>query len=113
MALGHLVVGILHHGGTVHIGGHFPAKGLIEQIILGSRGQILAAPDHMGDAHQVVVDDIGEVIGGQAVPLDEHLVVQVSFSTVMSPKMASWKVVVPPLGIFWRMTYGSPASTRA
>ena len=30
----------------------------------------------MGDAHEVVVDDVGEVIGGQAVPLEEDLVVQ-------------------------------------
>ena len=31
----------------------------------------------MGDAHQVVVDDVGEVVGGQSVGLDEDLVVQV------------------------------------
>ena len=30
----------------------------------------------MGDAHEVVVDDVGKVIGGQAVGLDEHVVVQ-------------------------------------
>ena len=30
----------------------------------------------MGDAHQVVVHHVCEVIGGQAVPLDQHLVVQ-------------------------------------
>ncbi len=30
----------------------------------------------MGDAHGVVVDDVGKVIGGQAVGLDEHVVVQ-------------------------------------
>ena len=30
----------------------------------------------MGDAHEVVVNDVGEVVGGQAVALDEHLVVQ-------------------------------------
>ena len=34
------------------------------------------------------------------------------FSTVISPKEASWKVVVPSCGMRWRMTKGSPASTR-
>ena len=58
------------------IGGDLPAEGLIEQIVLGGGGEILRAPDHMGDAHQVVVDDVGEVIGGQSVGLDEHLIVQ-------------------------------------
>ena len=76
MALGHLVLGVPHDGRAVHIGGDVPAKALIEQVILGGRGQILAAADHVGNAHQVVVDDVGEVIGGQAVTLDKHLVVQ-------------------------------------
>jgi len=30
----------------------------------------------MGNAHQVVVDDVGKVIGGQTVPLQQHLIVQ-------------------------------------
>ena len=76
MALGHLVVGVPHDGGAVDVGGHLPAEGLVEQVVLGGGGQVLAAPDHVGNAHQVVVHHVGEVIGGQAVPLDEHLVVQ-------------------------------------
>ena len=76
VALGHLVLGVPHHRGAVHIGGHLPAEGVIQQVILRGGGQILAAPDHMGDAHQVVVDDVGEVIGRQTVPLHQHLVVQ-------------------------------------
>ena len=30
----------------------------------------------MGDAHQVIVKDVGKVVGGQAVPLQQHLIVQ-------------------------------------
>ena len=30
----------------------------------------------MGDAHEVVVDNVGKIVGGQTVPLEEHLVVQ-------------------------------------
>ena len=69
MALGHLVVLIPHDGGAVDIGGDVPAEGLIQEVILGGGGEVFAAPDHMGDAHEVVVHHIGEVIGGQAVPL--------------------------------------------
>ena len=76
LALGHLVVLIPHDGGAVDIGGHLPAEGLIEQVVLGGGGQVLAAPHHVGDAHQVVVHHVGEVVGGQAVGLQQHLVVQ-------------------------------------
>ena len=76
MALGHLMLGIPHHRGTVDVGGDGPAEGLIEQVILGGGGQVFAAPDHMGDAHQVVIHHVGKVIGGQPVPLQQDLVVQ-------------------------------------
>ena len=76
MALAHLVVLVPHDGGAVDVGGNLPAEGLIEQIVLGGGGEIFAAPDHVGDAHEVVVHHVGEVVGGQAVPLQEHLVVQ-------------------------------------
>ncbi len=67
MPLGHLVVLIPHNGGAVDVGGHLPAKAFIEQVVLRGRGQILAAPNHVGDAHQVVVNDVGKIIGRQAI----------------------------------------------
>ena len=76
VALGHLVVGVPHNGRAVDIAGNIPTEALVQQVVLGGGGQVLAASDHMGDAHQVVVHHIGKVIGGQAVPLDQHLVVQ-------------------------------------
>ena len=76
MALGHLVVLVPHDGGAVDVGGDLPAEGLIQQIVLGRGGQVLAAPDHVGDAHEVIVHHVGEVVGGQAVPLQQHLIVQ-------------------------------------
>ena len=76
MALGHLVLGVAHDGGAVDIGGNFPTKCLVQQIVLGSRGEILAAAHHMGDTHQMVIDDVGEVVGGQTVALQKHLIVQ-------------------------------------
>ena len=76
MTLGHLVVRIAHDGRAVHIAGDVPAEGLIEEVVLRRGGQVLAAAHHMGDAHHVVVHDVGKVIGGQPVPLYEHLIVQ-------------------------------------
>ena len=76
MALGHFVLGVAHHRGAVDIGGNFPAEGTVEQVVFGSGGEVLAAPDHMGDAHEMVVDDIGKVVGGEAVTLEKHLIIQ-------------------------------------
>jgi len=44
--------------------------------VLGSRWNPLVCPHHVGDLHQVVVDDVGQVIGGEAVTLEQHLVVE-------------------------------------
>ena len=73
--LGHRAVLVLaHNQGQVDVGGNLPAEGFIQQVVLGGGGQVLAAPHHVGDVHQVVVDDVGEVVGGVAVRLEEHLV---------------------------------------
>ena len=82
MTLGHLADGLglrigNHNRSAVDIDGDVPAESLIEQVVLGGGGQVFAASDHMGDAHEVVVNDVGEVIGGQSVGLNEHLIVQV------------------------------------
>ena len=76
MPLAHLIMLIPHDGGAVDIGGDLPAEGLIEQVVLGSGGEVLAAPDHVGDAHEVIVHHVGKVVGGQAVPLQQNLIVQ-------------------------------------
>ena len=78
VALGQLVLRVFHHGRAVDIGGDLPAKGLIQQVVLGGGGQILAAADDMGDAHQVVVHNICKVVGGHSVGLDEDLVVHLA-----------------------------------
>ena len=78
VALGQLILCVLHHRRAVDIGGDVPAKGLIQQVILGGRGQILAAADDVGNAHQVVVHNIGKVIGGHPVGLDQDLVVHLA-----------------------------------
>ena len=62
-------VGELRHGGL-------PAKGSVEHHVERGRRQPLFTTDDVGDLHQVVVDDVGQVVGGHAVALEEHLVVQ-------------------------------------
>ncbi len=57
----------------MHQHGRGPAEILVQQQMLGSRREPLLAADHVRDLHQVVVDDVGEVIRRQAVGLQQHL----------------------------------------
>ena len=73
--LGHRAILVFaHNQGQVDVGGDLPAEGLIQQVVLGGGGEVFAAPHHMGNVHQVVVDDVGKIVGGVAVRLEEHLV---------------------------------------
>ena len=63
---------VLHNGGAVDVGGHLPAEGLIEQVVLGGAGKVLRAAD------KVVVNDVGEVVGGHTVCLDKYLILQLA-----------------------------------
>ena len=46
---------------------HLPAHGLVDLRLSGRVGEVIDAPDHMGDAHVVIVHDDGELIGRRAV----------------------------------------------
>ena len=76
IALGQLILGVLHNRRAVDVDGLFPAESLVQQVVLGGGGQILAAADDVGNAHQVVIHHVGEVVGGHAVGLNQNLVVQ-------------------------------------
>ncbi len=52
-----------------------PAESLVQTDMLGQRGDPLFGPDDVGDAHQMVVNHIGQMVGREAVRLDEHLVI--------------------------------------
>ena len=52
-----------------------PAEAPVELHVLGQRGEPLLGPDDVRDAHQVVVHHVGEVVGGEAVALQQDLVV--------------------------------------
>ena len=51
VALGQLVLGVLHDRRAVDIGGDLPAECLVQQVVFGGGRQVLAAADDMGDAH--------------------------------------------------------------
>ena len=59
----------------MHEDRRLPAERLVEPEVLGRGRDPLLGADDVGDAHEVVVDDVGQVVGGQAVALEEHLVV--------------------------------------
>jgi len=54
-----------------------PAEGVVEEDVLGGGADPLLGADDVGDVHEVVVDDVGEMVGGEAVGLHEDLVVDV------------------------------------
>ena len=51
----------------------FPTEILVKQQVFRRRRNPLLAAHHVGDAHQVIVDDIGEMISRQAVRFHQHL----------------------------------------
>ena len=54
-----------------------PSEGFVEQVVQGEGGEPLLAADHVGHLHQVVVHDVGQVVGGKFVGLlPEHLIIQ-------------------------------------
>ena len=76
MALGHLVVLVAHDRRAVDILRDLPAEALVEEVIFRCRRQILRPAHDVRDAHEMVVDDVCEVIRRQTVALDEHLIVE-------------------------------------
>ena len=56
---------------------HGPAQRLIDMGLAGRVGQMVVAPDDMGDAHVVIVHHHGQHIGGVAVRAQQHEVVEV------------------------------------
>ena len=73
--LGELMGSVPHDGGQVDIGRDLPAQGGIQIVVPGRGGQVFHAAHDVGDAHEVIVDNVGEIIGGHAVLFDEDHVI--------------------------------------
>ena len=76
--LGFLILehGFDHNGRQMQIDRRLPAEGLVEQVVFRRGGEVFRAAHDVADGHQVIVHDVGEVVGRQAVGLDEHVVIQ-------------------------------------
>ena len=77
VALGHFVVRVAHDGRAVDIARHVPAETFVQKVVLRRAGEILAAAHDVGDAHEMIVNDVCKVVGRQTVALDEHLIVEI------------------------------------
>ena len=49
-----------------------PPEGLVEKELPRRIGNVVLAPHHMSDLHQRIVDDDGEVVGGDAAGPQQH-----------------------------------------
>ena len=76
--LGFLILehGFDHNGRQMQIDRRLPAEGLVEQVVFRRGGEVFRAAHDVADGHQVIVHDVGEVVGRQTVSLDEHVVIQ-------------------------------------
>ena len=75
-ALAQLLVILIGDQRTMYVLRYLPAEGLIETVVLRAGGQVLVAAHHMGNAHQVVIDNIGKVVRRIAVRLDQHHIIE-------------------------------------
>jgi len=69
----------LQQQGQVREAGHgiLPPKSLVEQYVEWGAGQPFLTTDDVCDLHQVIINDVGQMIGGQFVcTLVEHLVIE-------------------------------------
>ena len=56
------------------VDGSFPAEGVVKHVILGRGSQILRSPHHTGYIHEMIVDNVCEIIGGHTVGFYENLI---------------------------------------
>ena len=78
--------------------GHGPAQRLVDQRLARGVVQVVVAADHVGDAHVVVVDHHGEVVGRRAVGAQQDQVVELACSgSVTGPWTRSSITVSPSL----------------
>ena len=70
------VLVLAHDRVEVDEGRDIPAERLVEQDVLRRRGDELCTAHDVRDVHEMVIDDVGEVVGRHAVTLQEYLVLE-------------------------------------
>ena len=71
MPLGKLLAVLSHNHGQVAELRWLPAEGLVHQHVQRCGGNPLLGPHHVGNLHEVVVHDVGQVVGGEAVAFQQ------------------------------------------
>jgi len=56
--------------------GSFPAEAAVKHHVQRQRRKPLLAPDHVRDLHQMIINDVGKVIGWHTIRLVQHLVIE-------------------------------------
>ena len=75
-SLGKLLMLLVGNQRAVNVYRHIPAKCLVKKVVFRCGRQVLISTNHMGDTHQMVVHNVGEVVGGIAVGFDQDHIVQ-------------------------------------
>ena len=76
VALGEFFLVLPENHGKMAEGRVVPPECIIDEKLLRGVGDMVLAPDDVGDSHTVVVDDHGIVVGRHAVAFDEHRILQ-------------------------------------
>ena len=63
----------------------FPPQGAVDEDLLWRVGDVVLAPDDVGDGHQMIVHHDGVVVGGHSVALDEYDVLEFSGVLLLQP----------------------------
>ena len=77
-SLGKLLVIGIGNQRAVNVLRNLPAKGLIQTIVLRTGGNIFVSANDMRDSHQMIIDHVCEIIGREAVRLDEDHVIELA-----------------------------------
>lgn len=76
MALGELLAVLAVNQGHMGEDRAFPAQRIVDLALAGTVDQVVVAADDMGNAHVVVVDHHGEIVGGRTVRAQQDEIVE-------------------------------------
>jgi hypothetical protein len=71
MALGELMPILSQNHGKMAELGHLPAEGIVHDPVERCRRKPFLRPHHLGNAHKMIVDDVCQMVGREAVRLEE------------------------------------------
>src|SRR5699024_12730904 len=64
---------------AMYIHRNLPAESLINTVILRRGGKVFVSSYHMGDPHQMIVHNVGKIIGRISVGFDQDQIRRISY----------------------------------